>query len=111
MAQETIPVRVADDAAARVAELGMRRELEQMIEHARRTARGLKGIQVLPEYDPVHPTDPPEVIVWVHHDVPAEGPAADKTDLEWVEWLVHTFPPEVTHMLHMIPTYGAPDGW
>jgi hypothetical protein len=110
MAQETIPVRVADDAAARVAELGMQRELEQMIEHARQTARGLKGIQVLLEYDPVHPTDPPEVVIWVHDDVSPEGAAADKTLQKWAEWLVHTFPPEVTLMLHMIPTSVAPDG-
>jgi 2'-5' RNA ligase len=110
MAQDTIPVQVADDAAARVAELGLQRELEQMIEHARQTARGLRAIRVTLEYDPVYPANDPQVVVWVHRDVPPEGPAADKTGWQWAEWIARTFPPHVTLALCVMPTYGEPDG-
>ena len=41
----TIPVNVSAEAAARIAELGMQREFEEMIEHAKQTAARIPGLR------------------------------------------------------------------
>jgi hypothetical protein len=80
MAELKVPVQVAEDAAARLAELGMQSQFEQMLEHARQTASGLRAMRVTLEYDPECPHLDPGVVIWVHRDVPPEGPAADQTN-------------------------------
>ena len=112
MAETTIPVIVAEDAAARVAGLGLRREFEQMIEHAKRTAPGLRAIRVTLEYDPVCPSNEPQVVIQVHrHDLSSEEAWTDQTDWDWGGWQVTTFPPEVCQHFVMSSVYGGPDEW
>jgi hypothetical protein len=76
MSATTIPVTVAEDAAARVAQLGMQREFEQMIEHAKQALPHLRAIRVTLEYNPECPHEDPGVVIWAHRsDSPAPGHA------------------------------------
>jgi hypothetical protein len=111
MAETTVPGTVAEDAAAGVAGLGMQGELEQMIEHAKRTAPGLRAIRVTLEYDPACPHNDPGVVIWVHRDEPADKSTFDRTGWDWSRWRGVTFPPEVCWHISMISVYGGPDGW
>jgi hypothetical protein len=111
MAETTIPVTVAEDAAARVAGLGLQREFGQMIEHAKQTAPGLRAIRVTLEYDPACPHNDPGVVIWVHRDEPADKHALGRTDQDWGEWEVATFSPQVLLNIVMISVYGGPDEW
>jgi hypothetical protein len=111
MTETTIPVMVADDVTARVAELGLQREFEQMVEHARRTAPGLRAIRVTLEYDPACPSMEPQVVIWVQRDEPADQHAFDPTDWDWGGWQGETFPPQVFQHFVMISLYGDLDGW
>lgn len=103
-----IPVTVEPEAAARVAELGMQREFEEMLEHTRRTVPGLRAIHVTPDYDP-YGTEEPGVIVWSHR--PEPGPAYDPVDDDWGMWKINTFPPRVYVHFCMMSLYEvAADG-
>src|SRR5438067_12366446 len=108
MAETENLIQVDQDAAARVKQLGMERELEQMLEYASRM-RGFRGARVTLEYDPVCPHTEPSVVIWAHHDVPPEGPAADRTNWDMIAWRAATFPPQVCVQLSMIAVYGPPD--
>jgi hypothetical protein len=112
MAETTIPVVVAEDAAARVAELGMQRELEKMIEHTRQVVPRLRAIHVTLEYDPACPSNDPGVVIWAHRDdLSAEEAWTDQTDWDWGGWKVTTFPPEVCQHFVMLSEYGDAHGW
>ena len=82
---ETVPVQIADDAAAKVETLGMRRELEQMIEYAIQTAPGLRFIRVRLEVEDPHPALGPLVVIEVYRH-PPPGKEPDKVDWGWWEW-------------------------
>ena len=88
----TIPVTITDEAAARIGELGMQREFEQMVEHAKEFFPELRHIEVTLEYDPEEPRDP-TILISPHR--PHQGVAYDSTDWNWSGWFVRTFPPEV----------------
>ena len=103
---ETVPVQIAADAAARVDELGMRREMDQMIEHAIKTAPGLRCIRVSLGVDDPHPALGPLVVIEVYRHPPPGG--ADKTDWGWSEWKAHTFSSEVCMYLMMWSRYREP---
>ncbi len=91
----TIPVTVRPEAAERVAELNMQRELEQMVEHTKQTVPGLRSIEVqlaLP-YDTGAETS---IIIEATMDKPTLWP--DSTLKDWSNWKIETFQPEVwTH--------------
>jgi hypothetical protein len=112
MTEATIPVTVAEDAAARVAELGMQREFDLMLEHARQTLSGLRHLRVTLEYDPVRPEDDPQVVIWAHH---GEVPPEKWSDLtgwnEWVKWEYENLSPRVRTNLLLTSVYGDVDGW
>jgi hypothetical protein len=111
MAAATIPITVAEDAAARVAELEMQREFEQMIEHAKQALPGLRAIRVTLEYDPECPTNPPGVVIWAHRDDLVEKDKLDDATWDCITWRVTTFPPEVLLNIQLISVYGGTDGW
>jgi hypothetical protein len=112
MTADTIPVTVAQDAEARVAELGMRREFEMMIERARRVLSGLRHLRVTLEYDPVRPQDDPQIVIWAHRDEPPPDKLSDMTEWqEWVKWECETFPPRVRLNILLTTAYGGSDGW
>ena len=112
MTEATIPVMIAEDAAARVAELGMQREFEQMVEHIKRTAPGLRAIRVTLEYDPACPSLEPQVVILAHRDdLSREEALEDRTGWDWGAWQGETFPPQAFQHFVMTWVYGGPDGW
>src|SRR5262245_44742019 len=111
MAEATVPVTVADDAAARVAELGYQRELEQMLEHVRRTTPGLRAINVTLEHDPACAHNDPQVVIEVNRDDLADPTVLDETWLDWARWQAATFPPQVFQHFVRTLSYGVARGW
>jgi hypothetical protein len=111
MTAETIPVTVAEDAAARVAELGMQREFEQMLEHAKTAVPHLRYLRVTLEYDPARPQAEPGLVIWAHRSDVPDDDVADLTDWNWAGWQGRTFPPQVFQHIVLISIYGGIDGW
>jgi hypothetical protein len=98
----TIPVTISDEAAARVAELGMQREFEQILEHTRQMVPGLRKIEVSMDYAPWLSTDP-AVILDTYRSHP--GGEDDPTQRNWGRWLIDTFPTEVWMNFCMLTVY------
>lgn len=108
MSQTTVPVTITTEAAERLAELGMQRELDLMIEHTKQTVPGLHAITVVLE--PCYDTrDEPGITIEATMDDPHLE--YDPTESEWGAWKVDTFLPEVCEHFVMMTTYGtAHDG-
>ncbi len=91
MSTATIPVTIAPEAAERVAELGMGRELERMLDYLRGEVRGVLSIDVqlaLP-YDTGDDAG-------ISFDVLLDCPWSDLGPRRAIrDWMVHTFPPHV----------------
>ena len=100
----TIPVTVTSEAAARIAELGMQSEFEQMIEHAKEVVAYLRSLRVTLEYDP-EGVEEPGLVIWSHRD--DTDWEDDKSDVSFGRWKVDTFPPEVCIHFVMITLYEA----
>jgi hypothetical protein len=105
----TIPVNVSAEAAARIVGLGMQREFEEMIEHAKQVLPGARWIHVTLEDSPEEPGDL-RVVAWVHRPPPANADF-DTADWDYAGWFVNAFPPEVCQHFCIISTYGGDDGW
>jgi len=91
-ASTTVPVSIEPEAAARVAELGRQRELEQMLEHARQTVPNLRALEVqlaLP-YDTGDETS-----ITIQATISGDHPDGFHVSKQWGQWKIHTFPPEV----------------
>jgi hypothetical protein len=87
----TIPVTIQPDAAAFLAEIGMERELEMMIEHAKATIPHLRALDV--ELHDFPWTGPPSLTIHAHRD-----PYPGRPDRAWDEfgnWMVEAFSPQV----------------
>jgi len=91
-APATVPVTITPEAAARVAELGMQGELEQMIEHARECVAGLRRVEVILE-PPYDTGDDPYLTIQAFR--PLTSRWDDPVRQEWGRWKVTTFSPEV----------------
>jgi hypothetical protein len=102
MATTTIPVTIEADAAARVEELGMRAEFEQMIEHAKQAVSGLQFIRVTLEYDPEWPENEPRVVLWARRDDAAVEPSTAAVNWELAGWRGELFPPHVCWHIGML---------
>jgi hypothetical protein len=70
MTAETVPVTVAEDAAARLAALAIQPEFEQILDHAREAVPHLRQLRVTLEYDPERPLSDPGVVIWAHREAP-----------------------------------------
>jgi hypothetical protein len=105
-ASTEVPLTVTPEAAARTAELGMQRELEQMIEHVRQVVPGLAAIEVtIAEcYDS---RDEPGVGIVAYSDEAFE-PEGAATRHKLDEWVVDTFPPQVLEHLCIHFSPGRP---
>lgn len=91
-----VPVEMAPGAAELIRELGLRRQVEEMIEHTRQTVAGLRSIEidVWYEHDPEDRPPLPHLTVIGRRD--GHRPSADSgTERDWFEWSVRTYPPEV----------------
>jgi hypothetical protein len=98
-----VRITVTDEAAARIAELGMQRGLEQMLDKAREVVPYLRSIRVTLEYHPEGEMDP-QVVIWCHReDTDWER---DTSMPEFSQWKVTTFPPEVLLNFVMLTVYN-----
>ena len=111
MGERDYRIKIDEDAAARVKELGFQREFEQMLEHAQRTAPGFRRIHVTLQHDPECPHNDPGIIIWVNRDDLPDPTKRDPTDWDWCGWRARTFPPEVDIHFSMISTYGDAHVW
>jgi hypothetical protein len=97
-----IPVHFSSSAAAEhIAQLGLEREFEQMIEHAKQTVPGTRKIEVMLEGWPEDPSDL-RIVIMPHRPHPGGDDPAHR---EWIAWLVDTFPPEVCQHFTMSSLY------
>jgi hypothetical protein len=86
----SVPVEVTQEAAARTRELGLERELQELIEHTRRTIPDLRSIEVSLCYDDEGPQI--QIGVWLNSSKAREKPVWD----ELICWRVDTYPPHVS---------------
>ena len=102
-----IALSISPEAAARVAELGLQREFEQMLEHARQTIPGLYRLEaaVPPLYDL---GGEPGVVIDAF--VPDRGLPYNPAQAEYGRWQVRTFPPEVCEHFTLLTNHGPPPG-
>ena len=100
-----VPVSVSPEAAARVTELGMQADFDQMLEKARRTLAGLHRINVV--LDPPYDTgDEPSVVI---EAIRAEnGVLTDPTEREWDNWRLNTFAPDVCRHFCLLVLFETP---
>jgi hypothetical protein len=101
-APATGPATITPEAAARIDELGIRTEVEQMIEHTRQTVPALKRIAVVLE-DAYETWDQPYLTI--HATRGDEPRVGDRTEREWGAWRVRTFPPDVCIHIAMMTQY------
>jgi hypothetical protein len=87
----TIPVTVESEAAALAGRLGLRAELEQMVEHARQTVPGLRRIEV--RFAPAYDTGEDGILIEALRD--PGGRTAEWTKRQWTAWELATFSPDV----------------
>jgi hypothetical protein len=107
MATTAIKTTVEPEAAARVAELGMQKEFEEILEHIKQTAPRLQWIEAELEYDPSGVRGP-VVTIWAHRDpYPADD---DPTNRDWADWFVRAYPPEVYTNFILLSCYEENDG-
>jgi hypothetical protein len=103
-ASTAVPVTITPEAAARLGELGMHKEFEQMIAHIRQVVPELAAIEVVRElpYD----TDWEKVSITAYSDrafAPGENTSQDLS-----RWEVDTFPPHVLEHLIILLSPWSP---
>jgi hypothetical protein len=101
-ATSTLPLTVTPEAAAYIAALGMQKEFEQMLEHARQTIPGLRNIQVT--LQPAHDMELPCILLEPTRDDPHS--LDDPVDMEWLRWRDDTFPAYVCQHFSILSNYG-----
>ena len=102
----TVPITLRPEAAARVQQLQLPRELARILEHTSRAVPGIRSIEVVLA-PPCDPGDDPRLVLEVTRDDP-DG-ADDPTWREWRDWMVDTFPSEVLRHFNLLTVYGAAD--
>jgi hypothetical protein len=104
-----IPVHITPEAAARIAELGMEREVQQMLDHTKQTVRGLESIGVTTWDSDSDPQGPAHLMLtgW------RPGMPSSVEDLlpesEWGSWFVRAFPPQVAWWFIFVIEYRGND--
>ena len=103
----TTPISVSEEAKSRIAELGIDHDLERILEHTSKLARGLLRIDVVltPACDP---GDDPRIIL----EGTKEGAPAVNDPLwrQWRDWMVESFPSDVLRHFNLLTVYGAANG-
>jgi hypothetical protein len=106
----TIPVRITDEVAAHVDKLGLQGEMEQMIDHMKRTVVGLRSILVTYEENPENTLIDPLVVLCGYEEPSVREPGDVSLELALDRWVVQAFPPEVGSRFVTTLTTGDPDG-
>jgi hypothetical protein len=101
-----VPVTIAPEAEARLSELGMHKELEQMIAHIREVVPALTAIEVeiAERYDT---GGEPGINIRAYSDRSYD--AEDKTSWNLICWAVEMFPSQVLEHLCILQSYGRPN--
>jgi hypothetical protein len=103
-APTTVPLTVTPEAAAHIAQLGMQRECDLMIEHTRQTVPYLRSIAVTLE-EPYDTGDEPGIVIWSTVDHP--HPLEDPSETQWSNWKVTTFSPDICRHIVMLVIHGG----
>src|SRR5260370_14628509 len=101
-----VPIIIEPEASARVAELGMQKEFELMLEHARQAIPELLQLHVTLE-PPYDTGDEPRVVTEALRGVPFH--VDDPTRPQWITWAIENFPPDVLRHFTTLILYGTPD--
>src|SRR5262245_59232005 len=102
-----IPITIEPGVAERVAELGMQKEFQVMLDHLRQTEPGLHAIQAEVNPVPFHGEEP-GILLWTHREEPSGD--EDPADQAWQDWFLRTFPPQVRWYFSRQPIYKAAHG-
>jgi hypothetical protein len=106
---DTLPITITPEAAARIAELGMQAELDQMVEQARRVVPQLTRIwvELAERYDT---GGEPGVTICAGTRLGAEAAGQIVWDVR--RWEARTFPPQVLEhlLISLIPGEGDHEG-
>jgi hypothetical protein len=105
-ATTSVPLTIEPEAAARIAELGMKAELEHMLDHTRKVVPHLRhiGVTLTPPYDT---GDEPYLAIEATRSGTYAGD--DPTEREWGNWLINTFPADVWRHFSFFVIYGTAD--
>jgi hypothetical protein len=98
----TIPVTIDPEAQALAAQLGLQAELQQMLEHARRTIAGLHALRV--KFAPAYDTGEDGIVIEAVRD-PASRETSAWTWDEYSRWKTSTFPPDVCRYFTLLDEY------
>jgi hypothetical protein len=90
----TVPVTVRPEADELINELGLRGAINQMIEHTRQVVADLHSIEVTRELLLAERPEERRVVIEAVRTGPT--PPEDPTDKEWQEWLLQSFPRDVS---------------
>ncbi len=101
-----VPLTITPEAQARIAELGLRKELEQMIARVRAAVPGLAAIEVAvaERYDT---GGEPGINITAYSDQIFGLESTFSWD--WTRWEVETFPPQVLEHLCILFSPGNPN--
>jgi hypothetical protein len=100
-----IPVEISTEAQQHIAQLGLVREFEEMIEHVKQTMPGTQKIDVRLDVWPEEPGDL-GIVIMPHRSHPGGD---DSTDREWIAWIVDTYTPDVLRHFSLISAYSDSD--
>ncbi|HTU89810.1 MAG TPA: hypothetical protein VMF69_06925 [Gemmataceae bacterium] len=105
-ASTDVPMTITPEAENGIAELDMRRELEQMISHVRKVVPGLAAIEVevAERYDT---GGEPGINITAYSDQVFEPGSTFSWD--FTRWEVEAFPPQVLEHLCILFSPGRPD--
>lgn len=93
MLTTTIPIIMQPPAAARVRELGIGSQLQEMFEHTKEVVPGLQSIEVEAWDDPSEPGQPHLMLIAWRDDPTLNDEYSIKT--AWGTWFVRSFHPDV----------------
>jgi hypothetical protein len=106
-ANTSIPIEIRSEAAERVGELGMREQLDRMLDHTCQSMAGLRSleVQLSPVYDP---GDEPTIVIQA--TVEGTGPGDDARERLWGQWKVETFSPDISRHFVLLTVYEESHG-
>jgi hypothetical protein len=106
-----VPVIIPDEARATIDELGLRRQVGEMIEHTQQAVTGLHSIEIEVWYErdvEDHPPIPHVTIIGWREGHRSKGD--EVTEREWFDWSVRTYPPEVKQHISFVVQYRGDHG-
>src|SRR5947209_7769529 len=102
-AMHAIPLTIEPEAEALAAELGVQKELDQIIDHARRTITGLQCLNV--KFAPAYDTGEEGIIIEAIRD-PASPAINDWTWDQSSDWKLASFSPDVYRHITLLDEFG-----